>query len=312
MCFSALEILIFHLWVTVFKNNQVELFIRKTAYIGVDIFFLLSVYSLASRKITDLKAYYLSRFKAVYFKFFVFTALASILSAWGIKRFVQILLGIELFKKGGGAFLWFLPAIVLVYLVFPFIQKFASKKPLLGGLITLAIWFITGLAISKLTSYKEIFIFWNRIPAMVTGFLLASYSDVLCSFFGRRKWLKAVTGILLLAFGTLLLYKFGFTTRLSVPIRDMFYVVALPSVLGLILLLDYIPENKVTILIGSATLELYAIQMIIGFTLAGDFYKLCRNALLTNILSLLSITLISLLASFLFKQFYRLFKKKQS
>ncbi len=300
MCFSALEILMFHLWVTVFRGSQIELYIRKTAYIGVDIFFLLSVYSLASRKITDLKAYYFSRFKSVYFKFLVFTLIASVVGSFGVSKTVQILLGIELFKRGGGAFLWFLPAIVILYIVFPLIQKWADKAPFIGAIITLAVWFILGVLVCRYTSYRDIFIFWNRIPIMVCGYLMAIYSAQLNKFFERLWVLRPIIALCLIGIGIVLLFNFGFNTKLSKPIQDLFYVTAIPLVLGLVLLLDYIPEVKIISLIGSATLEMYAIQMIWGFNLAGKIYKACRNAALTNLLSVVIVTILSIIASKLF------------
>ncbi len=158
MTFSALQILIFHLWIIVLSGNQAELFLQKTAYIGVDVFFFLSAYSLQKRKITDIKAYYISRFKSVYLKYAVFTLIAAITSGWTFTRVIKILTGVELFQKGGGAFLWFIPAIMLFYILIPWIQKITAPNLKLGAAILICMWFIIGILLTGFTSFKNILI----------------------------------------------------------------------------------------------------------------------------------------------------------
>ena len=94
----------------------------------------------------------------------------------------------------------------------------------------------------------------------------------------RRSW------ILLIPLGVLLLYMYGFKVRLNFPIKDMFYVLAIPSVIGLVMLSSYVKKYAVTESLGSITLELYAVQMIFGQRILIWAYNVFnKNALLTNI-----------------------------
>lgn len=78
MLFSAIQILIFHLWVFVWQNNVIESFIKQTAYIGVDTFFFISAYSLGKKEGKyDLRFLY-NRFVNIYIKFIVFALVACI------------------------------------------------------------------------------------------------------------------------------------------------------------------------------------------------------------------------------------------
>ena len=101
MVFSALQILIFHLWIYI-GTSDIEQFIKQTAYVGVDIFFLLSAYSLAKyNKPVKYFKFVWSRFKLVYLKFILFAIVAFFYSSWSITRLINVLISKELFVKGG-------------------------------------------------------------------------------------------------------------------------------------------------------------------------------------------------------------------
>lgn len=263
MMVSAFMIACFHLWVPLGMRNPAEIFLQKTAFIGVDMFFFLSAYSISAREVTDYKAFLVSRLKSVYLKFILFAVVACIYAHWKLPYLFRVVTGLDLFKKGGGAFLWFLPAIMLFYLILPLYQKLDKKnRPLAIG-VGVGAWFIIGLLVTFLTKYKAMFIFWNRIPIVLVGFYAAKlmHSERVLS----KKGAKALAGVLLLAVGSVLLYFFGYQPPLMKPIPDMYYVIAIPSTLGLILLTDLIPECGFSRVVGAATLEMYAVQMIFGY-----------------------------------------------
>ena len=115
MLFSALQILIFHLWIPI-TNSNLEFFVKQTAYMGVDIFFLLSGYSLGLKKIENYARFVISRFNVVYVKFILFSLVFCLINNTGVIRFLKIISGVELFERGGGAFLWFVPGIMIFYI----------------------------------------------------------------------------------------------------------------------------------------------------------------------------------------------------
>ena len=105
---------------------------------------------------------------------------------------------------------------------------------------------------------------------------------------------KLIIGFILAAIGVLVTYKFAFRVKLQYPFTDMFYIVVIPLVLGLIILLSLIPVNKILKLIGSVTLEMYAIQMIFGYDIVNKLIKLIDSKLVINLLSIVSIIIISI------------------
>lgn len=305
MSFSALLILIFHLWMPV-GGNGVEKFIIRTGYIGVDIFFMLSAYSLAQREITDVKGFYLSRFKSVYLKFVIFAIIMAFMSKWSIERFLRTISGLDLLKRGGGSFLWFLPAIMIVYLLYPLFQNPIRKKPITSFAIMIVFWLIGGIALDNIISSDAIFIFFNRLPALALGFLLAGNDEVIANKLKDSH--RIIFGTILLVLGIVLVYKFGYQRKLSIPISDIFYVFALPLALGLILLLGNVKENKIFKLIGSATLEIYAMQMVFGTKLSLFFYQLLKSPLLTNLMVFVIIIISSIVISELYNRLMKSIK----
>ena len=292
MAFSALQILIFHLWVFVMHNNQIEIFIKQISYIGVDIFFFLSAYSLANRHIKSYKSFILNRFYSVYLKFILFSLVAFVYFNWSFSYLVSILTGVNLFMKGGGAFLWFLPAIMLFYVVFPLFQKCDSKNRLITFISVLFIWLIVSFIISNLKYLSQICIFWNRIPIFLLGYYISKFRYKYMIYLSNS--IKLITGFILVVIGVLVTYRFAFGVKLQYPFTDMFYIVVIPLVLGLIILLSLIPVNKILKLIGSVTLEMYAIQMIFGYDIVNKLIKLIDSKLVINLLSIVSIIIISI------------------
>ena len=128
MAISALLILFFHFWVSVFRGNETELFLRQIAAVGVDMFFFVSAYSLGKNHIEKYGSFVFSRFQAVYLKFILFAIVAFVCAKWNFARLLRVIFAVELFQKGGGAFLWFLPAIMLIYVIFPLFQLLDNKN----------------------------------------------------------------------------------------------------------------------------------------------------------------------------------------
>lgn len=295
---AALLILIFHLWIPVTGSNT-ENFLRQISYIGVDIFFFLSGLSLV-KPIISRKAFYLNRFKNVYLKFAFFAVFAAILETWPLKKLFFVLSGSELFTKGGGSFLWFIPGILLLYLIFPFYQYFDLKNRKMTLIVTAISWFAFGMLVTKFTGYDKIFILYMRIPIFLLGYYFGLNADKI----GKQ---KNTIGFLLTAAGFLLIYLFGFQNKPDSPIYDIFYLSAVPLSIGTALLADNINSSKWIEKLGNSTLELYALQMIIGYKLAAWIFKSFHQPFLTNllgffILSALAVLMNVLLSKILNKQ----------
>ena len=284
---AAFQILFFHLWAPL-TSTQIEQFILKTAYVGVDMFFFLSAYSLAGREI-DYVPFLKDRVLKLYAKFAFFVLIMALFSkSFGVIRAVKSLTFIEFFQKGGGAFLWFIPAILIFYAVYPLFLKWNSRFKVIWVLL---IWLTGSVFAEHVLSYTAVFIFTNRIPVILAGYLFKTYCtgnrDAIMpdnNKMNRTIQILRRSWVVLIPLGALLLYMYGFKVRLNFPIKDMFYVLAIPSVIGLVMLSSYVKKCAVTDSLGSITLELYAVQMIFGQRILMWAYNVFnKNALLTNI-----------------------------
>lgn len=289
MAFSGMQILIFHLWIYMFGHNEMERFIKLTAGMGVDIFFFLSAYSLAGRKIENYLGFVAARFKAVYAKFIAFAIVACIYVGWKVRFLLEVVTTVNLFKRGGGAFLWFLPAIMILYILFPWFKRCDEKNRWITLSCVFVGWFVIGVLVTVFTNYKHMFILWNRLPVFLLGYYMAK-CDAFTKLLERRN-VRALVGVVLTVVGLILISMFAYKAKLNVPIQDLFYVVYIPASVGLILLVGLIPDIKPIKWIGSSTLEMYAIQMIFGYTFTNRVLRLTGNIGLTNLVMVVFVVL---------------------
>ena len=262
-------------------------------------FFFLSAYSLAGREI-DYVPFLKDRVLKLYAKFAFFVLIMALFSkSFGVIRAVKSLTFIEFFQKGGGAFLWFIPAILIFYAVYPLFLKWNSRFKVIWVLL---IWLTGSVFAEHVLSYTAVFIFTNRIPVILAGYLFKTYCTKNNNL--RRSF------IVLIPLGVLLLHMYGFNVRLNFPIKDMFYVLAIPTVLGLVTLSSYVKKYAVTESLGSITLELYAVQMIFGQRILIWAYNVFnKNALLTNIFVTGVMLLLAYIISYVIKRGERLIIK---
>lgn len=282
MAFSGFLIVFFHLWICEPGKTGMEAFIKQTAYIGVDMFFFLSGFSLATREISGYGSFVWKRFQAVYVKFILFAIVACFYGKWKLLYFVKVICGMDLFQSGGGGFLWFLPGIMLFYIAFPLFQAFDKKNRTITGLVTVLMWAGVAYFVTRYTAYTQLFILWNRIPVFLAGY----YFSINGEWWRPVTW-KLVLGLVLTVAGGVLLYLFGYGIKLQYPFTDMFYVMVLPVSIGLVLLISFVPEVRPVIWVGSSTLELYGVQMIFGYNVANKLLKISRNIVVTNVCTLL-------------------------
>lgn len=198
--------------------------------------------------------------------------------------------------------MWFIPTIMIIYILLPLFNKIDNNHKILTLIITLILWLLFTIGISTFTSYNQIFIFTNRIPIILLGSYCAKYHII--DNLNLKQYL--ITMILLIISGIFILYKFNHIT--CQYINDVFYLIAIPLILGLILIINLIPTNKVIDILGSITLEMYGIQMIFGFKIASKVFILINNALLSNLITIILIIFLSIIIHYIleitFKKIY--------
>ena len=306
MVVSALFILIFHLWVNITTFIE-ESIIRQICVVGVDLFFFVSAYSISKKKEIIYKDFIINRLTDIYLKFILLTIIYVIYTSKGLLDFIKIILGIDLFTKGGGSFLWFLPSIMIIYVLLPLYKNIDNKYKKLCPIISFVLFLILSISLSTFTNYSEIFILLNRIPIIMLGYYIAKYNVL--EILRNKKIIYAITTLLLVLIGYIISYKAIFNRIEITYLYDIKYILNIPLELGLIMLLDLIKDNKVTSLFGSITLELYGLQMIFGFKLANKLFISLKNPILVNIVTFIIIILLSLIMYYLYKLAKKLIKR---
>jgi hypothetical protein len=194
-----------------------------------------------------------------------------------ITKAVLTVFGIEFILNGGGSMIWFIPAIMIFYLAVPFYLKLVRKMNNIKLLIiSLVIWSGLMLALENFTDNHSLNIFLCRLPIILLGLFLAGYEG---------KWrvnIKAGVGVVLLVAGIALNYNFGYMIKLAFPISDIFYVTAIPYVMGIILCTDVIfakVKSYIFSALGKVSLELYCLQMVFGSLIFGRAIRYVNSSL---------------------------------
>lgn len=102
--------------------------------------------------------------------------------------------------------------------------------------------------------------------------------------------------------GIFLLQTFCYKTKLNWPIYNLFYVMAIPSVLGVVMATPQCKLPKIINEIANSTLEMYAWQMIIGYKLASFMLNLICVPLLSNLITMSIIIVGATLMQKIFKK----------
>lgn len=286
MALAGLAVLAYHLLPWPRGGGLPEEFARYlllTAYIGVDIFFFMAGYMAYFSKTHHYLAYIRRKCARIYPPFLFFCLLALLADKLDSGRFLQALVGLDLLNRGGGSFLWFLPALLLVYLILPLYVGLIKKRGKVPGLlIALVTWSIAMFLLVRLFGDLRINILLCRLPLVFIGGFLATYEGI----WEKKK--QALLGLALLLPGLWLTWTWGSFTKPDFLIKDVFYILAIPHTLGLVLLLDLAFRAKVPAIlawIGGLTLELYAWQMVVGPDLVAFFTSWTGNGYLAFLLS---------------------------
>jgi len=250
----------------------------------VDLFFFVSACSLSSRKIESYRAFLRNRIKAVYVPFVLFAVVAAIYSGWAVSRFLQVITGWEFLKRGGGAFLWFDVGILLIYAVTPLLLKLKERFGLWFLPAALVVWAaVTGVS-EYCFGFTTLHILLNRLPVFLLGLYFPEARERL-----KHKALLLLTGACLLL-GGYVVYRYCGIRRLNAPLKDLYYVAAIPFLLGVVGLSELIPYRfPVLSFLGRYTLEIYSLQMIFGFKLEERLLKLTGSGFAAFVLTCLAL-----------------------
>lgn len=284
MGFAALLILVFHFYIPI-SGSQLEIFLTRSAYIGVDLFFFVSAYSFGMKEKIEYWPFIKNRILNIYLPFLVMAIIAAFYKKWTITRFFEVISGVEFYKRGGGSFLWFVIAIMIFYLITPLFVKLKSKMRIGALPVLLGVWAILAVIFQYVLHQKKIFIMVNRMPVFILGMFYEDLRKIL------PKKVKLLMAVLLYVAGSFIVYKWGTTVRLIKPFYDMFYVLAIPMIIGIVGIFEGISEiikirNIPLSFLGKMTFELYGLQMIFGYDLEMKIFSKTKNGLVSFLITI--------------------------
>lgn len=174
---AALWIWSFHVWVPVLDwvpaIGKMEAFITRIGFAGVDIFFFLSgmgmVYAISKHSTME---FYKRRFSRTYLPFFLTGLIRMFYEDWTLVSFLKNVSGYRFYGVYMYIFLWFVPAIMTLYLLFPLFYRFFKKAPNKGLFLytVLTVWLFLSVALEH-TLREDLYGLTNRIPVFLVGVL---------------------------------------------------------------------------------------------------------------------------------------------
>jgi len=325
MGFAALWILFFHVCGTVITAEHpaaawIEARIKRFGYGGVDIFFLLSgmglTYAISKSK---LYVFYYRRFKRIILPFVAVALLKAHTDHWSVKWFFECISGKAFYMNSIYMFLWFVPAILTLYLLFPLYWLGFRKTGgyFWTGTMILAWFFVILILRDKIRG--DLFGFLNRIPVFMLGVLLGDLTKKHRDApFRRRTWLPV---FLVAALGFYMLELANFKSYyILVPSSNCFLptlltAISLPFLLAKVL--NELDRHRFTCIIGHITggilkffglfsMELYCLQEWFAGQMKPKFEAAGWTPLKMNIVLFAEISALSFAGYLVFKYFWKL------
>lgn len=282
MGFAALYIFVFHEYIAI-GNESSKLYIIQElvvgrGFVGVDIFFLLSGMGLTySVRKTNTAMFYYKRLRRVFFPFAAVGFCYLIMRSWSIADFFRNISGYNFVMVNVNSFLWFVPAIIVFYLLFPLYNKLmlrASDKITFTALI-ISIWLLVTMLTAGLISSigrKDIYFMANRIPIFVIGVLLGYLSQNRKIYMTNAGW--ALMAVMNITGFYLNIMTSVFDWQLLVPMPNCCVPNILMSISATFILsgvFEWISRFKISVYVkaifnffGKISLEFYCVQETLG------------------------------------------------
>ncbi len=209
---AALFILLYHCWIK--QNIQlwilplVEERLLTHGFIGVEMFLFLSGMGLTSSigKYDHVWQFYGKRVRRMAFPYLFAVLLYTWRRGQGIKEFLLLATGITHMTESIMALLWYVPAAMVLYVLFPLYHRFLirSKSETVFTFNAIGLWLILTIAFQDIVR-GDLWVFVNRIPVFLLGILAGRMQQTRRMEFTTTHW-----------FGVLIALILGFeTTRIA-------------------------------------------------------------------------------------------------
>ena len=307
MGIAALWICIFHEWIPLAPGIPVlgfiEGFVKQIGFFGVDLFLLLSGMGLthAIGKY-NLPTFYKRRLLRVLPPYALMATVIAWQKGWSVSVFLRNLFGITFFAENMYALLWFVPAITVLYLLFPLYYALMCRthRPTVFTGCALILWLTVSLLV-KDRMRLDLFGFTNRIPIFLTGILLGHLHKN--GRLPKRTPPMIPIHIALFIIGLVTAYLTNYRqTYLLVPVSNCCVPNFLLAVSGAFLFsgtLGWLSHHTSVLakgliaflgFFGTVSLEFYCVQELIGERLHAVLQGTLPDSV-TNAVTLLAITL---------------------
>lgn len=324
MGIATLWIMLFHTH-NDFSINLVNR-IATIGYGGVDMFFFISGYSLyyLSKKTHSTKDYYKRRFIRIIPEFSLVILIICLIKGFSLNYFLILVssIGFWLPFTKFPYILWFIPAILMIYFIFPFYIKSYDREPIkytLFGIITGLLLCFVYFLFFRFESMHNLMHFFGRIPIFCIGvyFGMNSYcrtkislknksimtfvfiGGVMMLFYFIHKYIS--NDFIILMNGGLLYYPFIFITPFLCLLLSRIFEYT-PSVL-----------NKSIGFIGMLSLEIYLVhEFIFEYQIQLAEWTNCSSTIAYLTLIILSIVVAYMIFSLKEKLVYYLNKRQLS
>ncbi len=279
MGFAALWIFVFHVWILMFGGvpvlGRIEAIVKYVGFCGVDIFFFLSggglIFSISKHTV---QGFYRRRLERIAIPFLIVAVCYAIYQKWDVLLFLSQISGVHFYAKTIYGFLWYVPAIITFYLLFPvyYFLFSRSKKRTLFTLAVLAFWFTASILLKNVMR-EDLYGFTNRIPIFLIGVLcgqrVKDQNDAL------PRWFPALM-LAALAAGVVLSYL---TNVLKIEILFPASNAAFPNILLTLSIVFLVPW------VGKKILrrDIPAITKFFGFFGAMSFEFYCTQELILRV-----------------------------
>ena len=322
MSLSIISIIIFHYFedVNIYKNASIlllkcsRIFSYFIGSIGVDIFLIVSALGLyySFTKNNNIKDFYVKRIKRVFIPYLIIGGVYWIIfdfviNKYTISKFFLDYFWITFIIEKNTTF-WYIFAIIILYISFPFLYKFLKKgniylKTLLLVFLNIVINLLLHLFCRNL--YNNIEIFLTRIPNFIYGIYLAS------KVYNNDKITKKNIYISLIFIIAVVIIKIA-TIIISTKIfylisRYLNLIFAINSVLLMSIILEKINVKFINIpleKISKYTLELYIFH--VAYREIFNYYNLYTSLFKYEIIMLI----LAISSSIMFNKTYTYLIKK--
>lgn len=274
-------------------KNPFLSYIKGLSDIGVDLFMLLSGFSIAysfSRN-SNMKSYYKKRLMRILPKYFivfiiVYTYYYIIRNHGNWIDVVYNLFFLNFFIDNS-AYIWFIPAILLLYTILPFYYICTTKLPILYYLPYLIIILLCICVILNIKIHNHLLLF--RLPIFLIGINTCKYIS--------SKTISNYPNILYNIIGIISFILCYYCMKINSELYNLKYILYIPIVAMIVINYQRIFFiDKILVFLGGITLELYLVHERIQIILV-DFIKE------KFLLCIISIS-ISIFISYIFSKLY--------